>query len=934
MRLRTGYSFRNVFGPLAEVMDKVETDFAPITDRASTFGFVNWTKLCEERGKKPIYGLEVSVSPEITAKKVTRSPFTFIATESITWLHKIMAQASEQFRYEPLLDYHWLGVIPHHIAIIPGRNALLHLLDPDRPNLYIPDGPGTPASHYEWADKHGVPLIATGDNYYVDSDDRAVYEVLAGFNASSQSFPMHILTEAELRRHCRPSSILARDELAARCSATLQPGELLRPEHQLSLREMCLEGAKRLGCDLSRPEYAERLDKELELITTKQFEDYFFIVADLVEESKKMMCVGPARGSSCGSLVCYLLGITTIDPIPFDLIFERFIDINRSDLPDIDIDFSDQRRQMAFAYLADKYGANRVARLGTVALYKPKSAINETAAALGIPKWKTEAFTGSIIERSSGDARAMFGIADAFEQQTGQNLLREFPELELAARLEGHPRHYSQHAAGMVVTEKPIEEHVAVDARTGAVHCDKHDAEELNLLKLDLLGLTQLSIFEDCLELIGKPKQWDFLYNYPLDDEAAFDVLNRKAWSGIFQFMGDALQSITQSVKITEIEDIIAITALARPGPLASGGTAQWIERKNGREEVTVPHPAFGDILDNSLGIVVYQEQVMRIVREIGGFSWEDTSTIRKVMSKTLGKEYFDRWGAKFVAGAMEKGLTEEEAQGIWDGLCQYGSWAFNRSHSVAYGFISYWCCVLKAHHPLAFAAATLSHTKEPDKQLKLLREMAAEGYEYVPVDPVHSGRKWTYANGKLIGPLSNVIGLGPKMMEECMEARASNQPLPKRAQKLLANPVTPIDELYPVTKRTQELCPEGLKAVNVLTEPTPIIDVQTDTMAKRVVVVVARINDINPRNLNEPQLVQKRGGREIEHNADFLNLILEDDTDQIRATVWGRLWDKVATEIIDRGGAGNVLYVVKGVVGDDFRAIDVDRVKYLGTMK
>lgn len=927
-------------GALDEVMDLVETPFAPITDRASTFGFAKWTKLCKANGKKPIYGVEIAVSPEPTAKKVTRSHFTFIALDSLTPLHRLLWRATSQFRYEPLLSYHDLqpGLFEDNmagLAIIPGRNAILRLLSPKLPNLYVSAGPSTPSAQRDWATAHRVPLIASGDNYYPMADDREPYEVICGMGATTQTFPMHILSESELLAHCGRDAIMVRDALAERCRAELQPATLVRPERPASLAELCKAGASRLDCDLDDPVYSERLAKELALIRAKDFEDYFYIVADLVAEAKRRnIFVGPARGSSCGSLVCYLLGITTIDPIPFDLIFERFIDVNRADLPDIDIDFSDQRRHLVFKYLEDKYGKARVARLGSVALYKPKSAINEAAAALKVPPWRAKAFAETILDRSSGDARALQGVEDAFnDSAVGRDLLRDFPEMAIAMRMEGHPRHYSQHAAGIVITEREMEEHVAVDARTGNIHCDKKDAETLDLLKLDILGLTQLSIFEDCLAMIGKSHDW--LINQPLDDPKAFAVLNEKKWSGVFQFMGDALQSIAQSVTISEIEDIIAITALARPGPLASGGTAQWIERKNGREPITYLHPLFEDILSTSLGIVVYQEQVMRVVREIGGFSWEDTSRIRKVMSDRKGAETFAREEAKFVAGAVANGLTSDMAKDVWKALSQYGSWAFNRSHSVAYGYVSYWCCILKAYFPLEFAAATLSHEDDVNKQLKALREMAREGVTYKPVDPVHSTDKWRVVDGQLVGPLTNVQGLGPKMLTEVMESRAEGRGIPKRAEKLLTNPITPIDELYPVTKRLQMLYPDGLEAANILTTPKPIIDCQGELCGGKTVLVVGRITDINPRNLNEPQLVAKRNGRVIQNNPDFLNLIIEDDTDQIRATVWGRSWDDVATPIIERGGSGGVLYAIKGKMGDgDFRAIDVDRAKYLGTMK
>lgn len=943
MRVRTGFSFRSAVGQIDDVMERVETDFAPITDRASTFGFSRWTKAAKKAGKRPIYGIEIAVSPEPTAKKVTRSHWTFIATQSIQPLNKILAKATQQFRYEPLLSYNDLNWLPEGLLMFPGRNAIPGLINPTLPGLHMFNSPGMPDSLLDWGREKGLKFVAGSDNFYPAADDRELYEVVCGMGASTQTFPMHLLSLAELEAHCGREALAMQEELAAQCSAELLPAALLSPEKPQTLEEMCREGAERLGCNLSDPVYAERLERELTLIREKEFEDYFYIIADLVTAAKKKMFVGPARGSSCGSLVCYLLGITTIDPIPYDLIFERFIDVNRKDLPDIDIDFSDQRRHLAFKHLEEKYGRERVARLGTVTTYKPKSAIGETAGALGVPKWRTEAFTGAILDRSSGDARALQAIEDTFrDSDVGKQLLADFPELLLAQRLEGHPRHYSQHAAGVVVTERPVEDYVAIDWRTNATHCDKKGAEDLNLLKIDCLGLTQLSIFEDCLEMIGKSREW--LMTYPTDDAKAFEVLNTGKWSGIFQFNGQALQSIAQSVEVVGLEDVIAITALARPGPMASGGTAQWIERKNGREAVSYLHPMFEDILKTSMGIIVYQEQVMRVVREIGGFSWEDTSRIRKVMSDRSGVEMFAKNEIKFVEGAAKNGINEALAKEIWKSLSQYGSWAFNRSHSVAYGMISYWCCVLKAHFPLEFAAATLTHISNDEdginKQRKMLREMINEGFSYSPIDPVESDVfKWRASYGRLVGPLQNIKGLGPKMLNEIMSARAAGSSLPKRAETLLASPVTAIDDLYPVTNRIKALYPDGLEAINIQTEPTPLSELDVNgPNAGRVVLVVVRIVDINPRNLNEPQLVAKRNGRLIpEDSADFLNLVIEDDTDQMRATVWSRggKWADLAKPIIERGDAGNVLYALKGRMGDnDFRAVDVDRVKYLGKLK
>jgi DNA polymerase III alpha subunit len=678
-RIRSGYSFRAAYGHLPDVMAAIDTPYAPLTDRASCFGFVKWTKLCKANNKQPIYGVELAVSPEPTAKKVTKSYFTFIATDNLLPLHSLVRKATAQFRYEPLLSYEDVNNLHPSLLVFPGRQALLSRISTETlgQRLMLLHSPSTPIEQLRWAAEKGLKRVASSDNFYPSPEDREAYEILCGRGATSQSFSMHILSSHELAVLAGREALDAAATVAELCTAELRPATLLVPDKPMSLRAMCEAGAERLSCNLNDPVYKERLNKELGLIEDKNFEDYFYIIADLVQHAKKNMLVGPARGSSCGSLVCYLLGITTIDPIPFGLIFERFIDITRADLPDIDIDFSDQHRHLAFRYLEEKYGKERVARLGTVALYKPKSSINETAAALGVPKWKVSAFTASIIERSGGDSRALQAVEDTFKDtQAGQQLLEDHPELAYAGFLEGHPRHSSQHAAGVVVTQEPVENYVAIDSRINATHCDKKDAEELNLLKIDALGLTQLSVIEDCLKSIGKSHDW--LIHQPLDDEGAFEVLNQRRWAGVFQWNGNALQSLTQQTNMTEFEDMVAITALARPGPLSSGSATKWIDRKNGSEAIEYVHPVFEPHLSSSLGIVIYQEQIMSMCRDIGGLSYTEGDSLRKAMSKSLGKEYFDQFGDRFKAGASKYGIPADKLDQLWSDMCAYGAWCLS----------------------------------------------------------------------------------------------------------------------------------------------------------------------------------------------------------------------------------------------------------------
>lgn len=943
MIIHTGYSFRHAAGDLKNVASRIKEigwKYAPISDRASTFGWVRWTKICKGLELIPIYGVELAVTSDTAAKKPTVDFWSFFAIDDIKWVNKLVEIASNQFRYQPLLTYQQAMAADGVIKIF-GHRPKLSEMSPQT-NLYSSLSPALSSGAYKAISRAGYEFVATSANSYVRPEDKSLYEVICGRDAESHSYPQHILSDEEWgeslpsapSEEVKSAALSVRDRLLGGCSAHLKRGELLKPQRPASLRDMCLDGAGKLGCDLSDPIYAERLERELALIKEKNFEDYFYIIADLVSWSRERMMVGPARGSSCGSLVCYLLEITTIDPIPYGLIFERFIDINRLDLPDIDLDFPEERRHLAFEYMNDKYGADRVARLGTVSLYKPRSAISEAGAALEIPKWKTDKVLDSLIERSGGDSRALQAMEDTFnDTPAGQELIREYPELEIAARMEGHPRHCSQHAAGIILTDNPIDEYVALDCRTGAVQCDKKDAEELNLLKIDALGLTQLSVFEEALEMAGLPL--NHLFSIPLNDQESYRVLNEGRFSGIFQFNGPALKSIiTQLGDIHELMDIVNITAMARPGPMASGGTNEWIKRRTGKTPVVYPHPDFEPYLNETLGIIAYQEQVMQVGREIGGLSWSDVSALRKAMSKSLGKEFFDKYGNEWKKGGIARGIKKEILDKYWDEMCAYGSMAFNKSHSVAYGYISYWCCWMKAHHPLEFAAATLQHEADPARQIQLLRELAAEGINYIPVHHALSTDRWKpgFVDGekKLIGPLSLVKGIGPKLVSQIMSAKSRGEPLPSRAAKLLSHPVTPIDDLFPVRAAIQRLLPDP-REKNIVTQPTEIKDVVVKGYDYEVL-VLAVAAQIKPKDENELVNVQKRGYA-LTGPTRALNLRISDDTDIVFAKVNRFDFHQIGQQIVDRGLPGEAIYAIKGIVPKDFRMIQVKGVRYLGTL-
>jgi DNA polymerase III alpha subunit len=946
-RIRTGYSFRMAAGKIEDVLARIKAvglSAAPITDTASTFGWVKWNKAAKKAGLKPHFGVELAVTNSLNDKKPAVDYWTFIARDSLVPLHELIAIATNQFRYQPMLTVEQ-ACSRADVSVVMGTRTDFSSVAA-APHLFFGLGPSVVKGQLRRAIDGGHKLIAVSDNRYPEPGQQGFYETVCGRNASTQSYPQWIMGDEEWAMELRRRNDLVTPEIAAQALANrdevlgasvakLQMAEMVHPDRPATLEEMCREGARRLGCDITRPEYAARLDRELKLIADKQYEDYFYLVADICQWARDRMIVGPARGSSCGSLVCYLLRITTVDPIPYGLIFERFIDINRSDLPDIDIDFPEHRRHEVFEYAAAKYGRDKVARLGTVAMYQPRSALKEAAGAMDIPPWLLDPVMDSIIERSSGDSRALQATEDTLrDTEAGRDFLAKYPEILVATKMEGHPRHAGQHAAGIVITERPVHHYVAVDQRTGATMCDKKDAEELNLLKIDALGLTQLSIFEKALELAGLPR--DHLFSIPLDDPAAFKVLNDKKYSGIFQFNGLALQSITDQVPVNSLNDIVAITALARPGPLNTGGTGHWIKVRTGREKETYAHPLFEPHLKSTLGVVAYQEQVMIIGREIGGLSWEDVTALRKAMSKSLGKEFFDQYGDRWKAGARAKGIPEEVLTKVWDDLCAYGSWAFNLSHALAYGLVSYYCCWLKAHYPLEFAAATLTYTDSPETQIKLLRELAAEGVSYLPADADYSTDTWTVKKGgnwnHLVGPLNNVLGIGPKMMATIMGARQRGEPLPDRARKLLESPRTKIDSLFPISDAFRRLLPDP-KAANIISQPKALSTVQVDGTEQEVLVFCA-VESIKPKDENEEINVAKRGGRRLTGPTLSLNLRLADDTDVIFAKVNRWDYERLGRPIVERGRAGKALYAIKGNVPKDFRMIAVKNVRYIGDME
>ena len=929
LRVRTEYCFRKAYGPLNKVIEATGGDTIGISD-SGTWGHVAFNNACKKAGKKPLFGVEIPIVEDATDR--SRQPtneMSFIAknNEGLKELYQLVTKSTDKdhFYYHPRLSYEHLFDISDNIIMLTGTHPILGLLPlTNKANMYFELNPMTTKNNFKWAQEKGFEFVATSDNYYPTTKDKKAYEVLVGRNRQDRTAPMHILNEWEWADNLpwAPESAIANTyKIAEQCNVSLPTAQMISFHSDKTLQQLCEEGAPPRNIDLKDPVYKARLKRELDMIASKNFEDYFYVIADMINYAKQHMLVGPARGSSAGSLVCYLIGITDIDPIEHDLLFERFIDITREDLPDIDIDFQDDRREMVFDYIKDKYGYEKVAHLGTVSRYKAKSTIAEVAKELGIPAWEVNDLKGAIIERSSGDSRAAFCILDTFEElDVGRMVLGKYPQMRVAADMENHARHNGVHAAGIIITEEPVSLYCSVSGQTGAAQIDKKDAEDLNLLKIDALGLRTLSVLQDVLDQVGWSR--DKLINFPLEDEGAFKVLNDEKYAGIFQFEGYALQSLTRQMKVHNFEDIASITALARPGPLNSGGTTQYIKRRTGEKPTEYLHPMTEEITKVTYGVVVYQEQVMTIARDVGKLSWEDVSQLRKAMSKSYGEEFFDRYWQRFKVGAEENGIEEDEALKIWKNINTMGSWAFNRSHAIAYGMVSYWCCVLKSRFPLEFAAACLRNVKDDEQGVRLLREVAREGLGYKPYDKFKSGMNWSVQNGELIGGLIGIKGIGPKMAEDIVNRREMKQPLTPRQENLLNNGETPYDDIFECERRFGHIKADPA-AHNI---KTPIIDIQ-DLEADNpgTFVFFGKLKEKNLRDMNETVNLAKRGGRRVDTHNLWLNMTFEDDTGPIISTIDRFKYPKLGKPIVEDGRIGD-WYLIKGYLKQGFRKIYVEK--------
>ena len=887
LRIRTEYSFGKTFAPVDRVVERLKEigcTAAGIVDD-STWGHVAWWTACTKANIQPLLGVACVVDDNDMALKMW-----FIAknTDGLSELYRATSKSHTQtikMRY---------GVLPrlYKQDVMHMSNNIFKFAGDVTDGQFLKEvgaiidlNPSSRILNHakmQIADKHGLGMVAASDNYYASEADAHPFTFVS--KSSTKVTPQYILGNLEYQSGAK---------LIAKQCVTLALPLAPMVHEDGDLEKICRDGAKFRRMKLTKM-YDDRLQYELDLIRSKNYESYFIIVADMVHYAKKHMVVGPSRGSAAGSLVCYLSRITEIDPIIHGLYFERFIDVSRTDLPDIDLDFPDKKRHLVFEYMANKYGENNTAHIGTISKFRPKSALIQVCKALGIPSSATAAVKGAVIWRSLGDSRAADCLGDTFDTtEAGQKFIKDYPQARVAALLEGHASHTGTHAAGLLVCNDEITNYATVDGK-GIAHVEKQSAEQLGLLKIDVLGLRTLGILENS----GVDIDW---YSLPFDDPEVYKVFNERRLCGIFQFEGIAMRQVAKEISMNSIADIDAVTALARPGPFIGGVTQEYIKRRNGKPYETI-HPLVKKHMDETYQLPIYQEQTLSLVREIGLFNWKETANVRKAMSKSLGVEFFQHQGKKFVKGAMSLGIDESTANEIWKMINAMGAWQMNKAHTRSYAVISYWCAYLKAHHLLEFAAANLRNAKDEDSAIQLLREMKYEGIDYVPFDFDRSVEDWSVRNGKLYGGFIALKGIGPAKAAKFVAARNAGESLTVKQMATISNAINPFSNIFPFHTIYQHLYDEPYKygIANDVSEIADLIEPGAVPHGEERV-FLGEIIHKSQRNANEEILIKKRDGKMFTDPLKFVDMRLRDDHGVIGGRVGRYDFERIGRELLER---------------------------------
>jgi DNA polymerase-3 subunit alpha len=660
----------------------------------------------------------------------------------------------------------------------------------------------------ELAKDTSIPVVATNDCHYGERADFHAHDVLLCVQTGKtidednrlkiETDELYLKSAEEMRQGFEfcPGAVERTVEVAERCNVEIEFGKYhfpnFTPPKEISLDDYLVELAhKGLEERLEgvtdaqvRKTYFERLDYELGVIIDMQFPGYFLVVADFINYAKQHgIPVGPGRGSSAGSLVAYAMRITDLDPIRHVLLFERFLNPERKSMPDIDVDFCIRGRAQVIQYVKDKYGADRVAQIATFGTLKAKAAIKDVGRALGFSFAEADSIAKLIPAPKQGFD---YPLTEAMkmEPRLGElmkNDVRVKTLMDHALRLEGLVRHASTHAAGVVLSNLPLVEHcpLFVDKEGGIVtQYEMTWVEKIGLVKFDFLGLKTLTLIHDCLTLIEAARGVKVdIDRLPLDDKKTYKTLCQGNTTGVFQLESTGIREMTVRIRPNCFEDLVAILALYRPGPLDSGMAEDFINRKSGKEKIKYLHPLLETILKDTYGVIVYQEQVMQTAQILAGYSMGDADILRRAMGKKDPEEMAAQ-RERFVSGAVAKNIDGKRATEIFDQMETFARYGFNKSHSAAYALVSYQTAYLKTHYPVEFMAALLtSEMGDTDKVIKNLADCRDKDIEVLAPDVNESGANFTPVGDKIRFGLAGVKNVGEKAVEVILESRTKDGP-------------------------------------------------------------------------------------------------------------------------------------------------------------
>lgn len=640
-----------------------------------------------------------------------------------------------------------------------------------------------------------IPIVAVHESRFLNKDDAFAYEVAdairTGYKLNDPARPEHnqqaayVPEESELVEWFmdRPQWLENMSDLLMSCDVSLPASQSLMPvfpvpvgETVTSLLEKNSVAGLQRRLGTVEGTYVERLRYEITIISSMGFADYFLIVEDFMRYAKdNHILTGPGRGSSAGSLVAFALGITDVDPIKYGLIFERFLNPDRVTMPDIDIDFADNRRAEVIDYVAQKYGKTHVAQIITFGTLSARSVARNVARVFDFTNEEMAFLSKEIPARHAGTLEEAVGQSKALRDWLEIDPVRS-KWLKAAATIEGLPRNASTHAAGVILSPVPLVEIVPLQGGGDEIYLTQWpmgDVEAQGLLKMDFLGLRNLTLLDRIRSMIQYDKRIRLDFEaIPLDDEKTFNLFRAGDMTGIFQFESEGMREALRLIQPTTFEDLFAINALYRPGPMDN--IPLYSRRKNGKEQVTYLHPQLESVLKETHGVIIYQEQIMQIAVRIAGFSMGEADLLRRSISKK-NRDTLQEGRARFTQGAMKNGFPESAAVAVYDLIVKFADYGFPKSHAVAYSLISYRLGYLKANEPAYFYAALLSSTTgNNEKTMELLRESKARGIQVFPPSVKHSQYMYTVENGAIRMGLGAIKGVTPVFFGVLKEARKS----------------------------------------------------------------------------------------------------------------------------------------------------------------